>query len=296
VQTSKLADDKNLPSMDVCAQCHEQVSQDTGCGMCHRNATEPTGIEMPKRGITFNHQAHLGRTTDCLTCHTGMTKSVTSNPFVVPSMGACMNCHDGLKAPDKCELCHQGKVTLADIHPANWRFQHGDKAANKPEWCQTCHQGQNACLDCHRGDNLTGKVHDLNYQFTHGLDAKSKRSNCQACHDTRSFCDDCHRSELRMPLEHSTAGWPITHGDAARRDIENCASCHDLPDPTCARAGCHRDFDGLRGTNPNLHGSRASELRSHGLWHSDEGYFCFQCHTNTRRAGQGFCGYCHGSD
>jgi hypothetical protein len=37
-------------------------------------------------------------------------------------------------------------------------------------------------------------------------------------------------------------------------------------------------------------------LKIHGPWHSDPGYFCFQCHTNTSRSGQGFCGYCHGGD
>jgi hypothetical protein len=294
VKTSALADDKNFPSMDVCAQCHEQVSNDDACKTCHHKADEPQGIEMPRRGIVFSHQSHLNRKADCLTCHVGIDQHTTPDPFAVPSMGTCMNCHDGTTAPNKCSLCHESKVTLADIHPSNWRFQHADKAANRPEWCQTCHQNQNSCLACHRGDNLTGKIHDLNYQYTHGLDAKSKRLNCQACHDTRAFCDDCHQSQGRMPLEHSTIGWISRHGEAARRDLEGCASCHDQSDPTCARAGCHRDADGVRGTDPSLHGNRTEELKYHGPWHSDDGYVCFQCHVSTHSAGQGFCGYCHG--
>jgi hypothetical protein len=33
-----------------------------------------------------------------------------------------------------------------------------------------------------------------------------------------------------------------------------------------------------------------------GGWHSDLGYYCYQCHTNSNQAGSGFCGYCHGTD
>jgi nitrate reductase cytochrome c-type subunit len=31
----------------------------------------------------------------------------------------------------------------------------------------------------------------------------------------------------------------------------------------------------------------------HGPWHSDEGYYCYQCHVSTHEGGVGFCGYCH---
>ncbi len=97
-----------------------------------------------------------------------------------------------------------------------------------------------------------------------------------------------------MPLNHSSASWLIDHGGAARSNIEDCASCHDNSDPTCARGGCHSDADGIKGTDARLH-IIGGPVASHGPWHSDEGFYCYQCHVNTHQAGQGFCGYCHGN-
>ena len=209
-------------------------------------------------------------------------------------MPVCMRCHDGVRAESGCALCHQSRQTLADIHPSVWKHQHAEQAVLDPDWCAACHQQEKFCIDCHRGDNLTGDIHDLNYRFTHGLDAQGKESDCSRCHDRRAFCNECHDSENRMPLAHSTISWLAEHGAAARRDIENCASCHEADDPTCARSGCHRDSDGLRGTDPRFHSSDPGRFDSHGPWHGDDDYFCFTCHTSTHQPGAGFCGYCHG--
>ena len=110
------------------------------------------------------------------------------------------------------------------------------------------------------------------------------------------FCVSCHKSGNRMPLAHSTTGWTTQHGRAAKNDIENCASCHETGDPICALAGCHNDFDGVRGTNPEIHADNLNMFDDeHGIWHDDNGYYCYQCHLNTNSAGVGFCGYCHSS-
>ncbi|MFH1145087.1 MAG: hypothetical protein V1774_11135, partial [Candidatus Eisenbacteria bacterium] len=211
-------------------------------------------------------------------------------------MRQCFTCHDGVKHDDACALCHAGHPGLADIHPAEWRHQHGSRAAQDRDWCTQCHREENDCLDCHRGDDLEGRTHDLNYLYTHGIDAKSKRSDCSACHDIRSFCDACHESENRMPLMHSSVAWLANHGTAARRDAEDCAACHDSADPTCGRGGCHNDVDGVRGTNPPLHAAGLARFDTYGPWHGDDDYFCFQCHVNSRGTGGGFCNYCHGQD
>ena len=155
-----------------------------------------------------------------------------------------------------------------------------------------------ACSDCHADDNLTGFTHDLNYRFNHALDAKGKEFQCQSCHDNESFCVPCHTQEDIFPTDHSSRQWspranPSTHADAARRDIERCAACHDEPQAVCGQPGCHRDGDGIPGTDPTIHASSITDL-GHGPWHDDPGYQCFQCHISTNQAGRGFCGYCHG--
>jgi len=295
IPSSASSDDHGLPSMDVCADCHD-VENDESCGQCHRDPDNPSPAARTESPVLFNHKLHLDLTADCQTCHvlSAVDEEIPHQPGR-PGKPLCMSCHDGLHATGGCRLCHADKVVLADIHPIGWRHQHAEQATLKPDWCRACHQQEVYCLDCHRGDNQTGNIHDLNYRFTHGLDAQGKEADCARCHDRRSFCNDCHESENRMPLAHSTMNWRIDHGRAARTDIENCASCHDVDDPTCARPGCHSDIDGVRGTDPRIHSADPARFDGHGPWHDDDGYFCFACHTSTERSGTGFCGYCHGN-
>ncbi|SYZ74749.1 putative Cytochrome C family protein [Candidatus Zixiibacteriota bacterium] len=295
VYNSTAAADVNLPKMSVCGSCHDAVKDSTRCGMCHHNVKKPFGFGKVERLLIFSHKAHLSRGQDCSRCHSDLGKPGTAFLEHLPDMNRCYDCHDGKKYRNECSLCHADKITLSDIHPSDWRHNHGDRATNNREWCNICHRQESYCTDCHRGDNITGRIHDLNYQFTHGLDAQSKSADCRKCHETKSFCDNCHNAGLRMPLNHSTVSWRIEHGAAARNDVENCASCHDNSDPTCARGGCHRDFDGIKGTDPRIH-IDSGPLSSHGPWHEDENYYCYQCHLNTHQAGQGFCGYCHGAE
>lgn len=292
IRQSTSSDERNFPTMDVCGMCHDVEDFDL-CGQCHRNTEEPEAIPHPTRPVKFSHAGHLDRGAECSVCHDGIATSEESSIKYMPKMSICLACHDGVEAPNACSLCHGQSPTLADIHPADWRHQHGDLASLERDWCRQCHAFEYSCAQCHRGDNLTGNIHDLNYKYTHGLDARSKRFDCSACHEERSFCNDCHERENLIPLLHSSMTWRSDHGRAARRDVENCAACHDSDDPTCARAGCHRDSDGIRGTNPRYHAASMTLFDSHGPWHNDDGYYCFQCHTDTRTRGVGFCGYCH---
>jgi len=294
VDSSRSAIDKLLPAMEVCGDCHD-IEDEAGCGQCHWNPNEPSAVPNPVRTILFNHQAHIKNGTPCQRCHDGVGQSAGPSPEHMPTMNVCLDCHDGTNIDNACAVCHGDRITLGDIHPIGWRHAHAERAAVDSAWCRGCHRQERFCLDCHRGDNTQGTIHELNYAFTHGLDAGSKEADCARCHDRKTFCVGCHGGENRMPLLHSTAGWLANHGRAAEDDVENCASCHETDTPTCARAGCHRDADGIRGTDSRIHAGSGGALEGHGPWHNDDGYYCFQCHTNTHQSGVGFCGYCHGS-
>jgi len=294
VEQSKKASDRLLPTMDVCSGCHD-VEDDAQCGMCHENPDEPEAAANPERPIEFDHAGHLSRGATCAVCHGDIGSRDRATGANMPKMAICLECHDGEKADAACQVCHRGRISLSDIHPAEWLHTHGDRAAQEPQWCDGCHKEERDCLDCHRGDNVTGSIHDLNYVYTHGLDANSKERDCARCHDRQAFCVACHEAENRIPWLHSTLAWRTEHGRTARRDPENCASCHETDDPTCARVGCHNDSDGLRGTDPPIHSGSAALFDGHGPWHDDDGFYCFQCHVSTGQPGQGFCGYCHGS-
>jgi len=291
ITASTKSSDHNIPTMDDCGTCHDVEDVDN-CGLCHSNADEPSGSSPLLRGIEFDHSKHDGDDFQCHVCH-GSSESSEKRYIQVPSKPLCMRCHDGESASWDCALCHEQSVSLIDIHPLEWVTQHADEASLRRDWCETCHRSENYCQDCHEGDNLSGITHSLDYSLTHGLDAASKEIDCSQCHDSRQFCNECHVRELRLPWQHSTITWLMDHGDAARDDIENCASCHDEQDPTCSRAGCHVDRDGLAGTDPAIHPQSMSRFDRSGPWHDDKSYFCFQCHTDSGQSGIGFCGYCH---
>lgn len=293
--TSVRADDKLLPEMDACGECHD-IEDENSCKLCHRNADDPQAVPNPVREIKFDHSKHMSKVPSCLHCHAGADADTVLSTANMPKMRLCLECHDGARVDNSCKLCHGKNLALSDIHPADWRHQHGDRVSADPNWCTQCHRQEKFCLDCHRGDNLSGNIHDLNFRYSHGLAAISKQSDCRRCHEVSSFCDGCHRSEGRMPWRHSTLTWIAEHGEAARNDAENCASCHDTPSPTCARSACHEDRDGIRGTNPRIHASNSGQFENRGKWHDDSGDYCFDCHVSSSQAGVGFCGYCHGAE
>lgn len=294
IETSTFAQDKNLPTMESCSQCHDVEDIDE-CRACHRNTEELKALPNPDRPILFTHKTHIAQGTACILCHRDINKSEEPSEtlMLMPKMALCMDCHDGTKVDNQCALCHEQRITLIDIHPSGWLHLHADQSSIDHEWCIGCHKQEISCINCHRGYNLSGNIHNLNYIYTHGLDAKSKDKDCTRCHDNRLFCNKCHEQENRIPLLHSSLKWLSDHGRAARKDIENCASCHDSSDPTCSRSGCHSDFDGVRGTDSRIHSGRLNQFDDKGPWHSDDHYYCFKCHINTHIAGTGFCGYCH---
>ena len=293
IAASELSLDKNMPTMDECAVCHD-VEDDDLCGSCHKNVDEPMAIPDPEREIIFSHRLHIELNTECAFCHSDIASSDTPSDRYMPTKPICFSCHDDKKATRKCQACHSSGISVSDIHPSGWKNIHGTEASVREDYCAKCHADNNFCIDCHRGDNIDGTIHDLNYFFTHGLDAKSNQKNCSHCHDNQQFCVSCHESELRMPLNHSKLNWRLNHKFAALNDIESCANCHESTQPsTCATIGCHSDFDGIRGTDPKIHLMNPSYFDSEGEWHDNEGAYCFDCHVSSRESSTGFCNYCH---
>ena len=125
---------------------------------------------------------------------------------------------NGRNAGNECRFCHSDKYDLIDIHPLNWKTEHGRQAVLDEKYCAGCHKNESFCIDCHQGDNTNGTVHELNYRYTHALDARRKETNCYNCHDNQTFCNECHSAENLMPLTHSSYDWTNEHGSFARND------------------------------------------------------------------------------
>ncbi len=333
-ETSTQAQDFLLPVEETCAECHEvedesecstchaedsvreafrspqrevifnhqqHLARELDCATCHQ------GVEMAEEPST----AYLPVMADCISCHEDQGQNT-----------ACETCHSHVET--RQPVSH---VEL-DWIKEHKRLVRVDTPAND---CSSCHT-DNDCQSCHataevmftlsdlkrplpenRVNAFAGKglvkqrVHDLNYVFTHGLDFRSKRSDCVSCHDQQQFCSSCHDqnqdSGFLRPQPMSHLGEDFTrlgvgsgggrHAELARRDIASCAVCHDTrgQDPECVL--CHLARSPGPGNDPKTHVGGFLNTRENG-WHDDPGALCYSCHTNTRTAGIGFCGYCHG--
>lgn len=254
------------PSMDICSDCHNnQTVAANNCETCHISTANLIPESHQLVDFFKNHQfADMNGNKDCAVCH--------DNNF--------------------CEACHTATIMITETNTASDFY-----SPYSPHKMSNNGKEQQITL-----------VHDLNFRYTHGIEARGKSSQCQTCHQPETFCAECHSSDGGdyamggiVPLSHTVNGFATIgfgtgggqHAVDAKRDIESCVSCHDIEgnDPTCVM--CHVDYDGVQYTNPKTH--EAGFMHGdHGAWHDDDGSTCFNCHMNTRIAGTGFCGYCHG--
>jgi len=269
----------------------------------------------------------------CVDCHANLDKVDFADKGSMPAKKDCAVCHNNEKASLECSTCHieTNNLRPAD-HGADFLMAHKNLARIEQDDCIQCHT-ESDCSECHDpaspigfdgGGDMIGAhipsmrlgvkglilqgVHDLNFRLTHGLEAVGRTKDCIVCHDSQSFCQDCHETQgvdvAGKPLWHGGSNWGAIiggvgsgggqHAEMARRDIESCVSCHDTEgaDPTCML--CHNDFDGVAGTDPSTHKSSfVDDFGSDSFFHHDDSAVCYACHTNTKKQGVGFCGYCH---
>lgn len=259
----------NLPSMATCNTCHNNAKATNQCEACHTNLSSLRPASHNVSNFKREHSRIMNlRSFDanCQSCHTEQS---------------CAECHDGTNLVTLSTGVKSGLLSP--------RVSGNDKPKA-----------------------LVGEtVHGLNFKFTHGIEAKGKAANCQTCHRNQEFCSDCHMNGSValggvVPTSHESFGFTTigvgsgggTHAQLAKRDIQRCMACHDTEgnDPTCIT--CHVDPDGIKGNNPKTH-ANAFMRNTKGEWHDDMASNCFACHTDPNakpngRAGQNFCGYCHG--
>ena len=227
ITTSEKASDSNLPSIEICKDCHDGFE-------------EMHDFKSAERELVFSHETHTGIDIVCNFCH------LERDSFEVrmPEMDECLSCHDSTLAPNECTSCHSnllGGKLKPKSHDGTFLHLHGSQALVDEEYCANCHRSS-FCLDCHRGENVLPPVHDRNYSFSHSIDARSREYECSDCHELESFCIDCHREKMVLPISHASVAWSNRddggqHRIEARINIESCIVCHDTDDPICS--DCH---------------------------------------------------------
>ncbi|MCA9688801.1 MAG: cytochrome c3 family protein [Nannocystaceae bacterium] len=327
VAQSVRAPENNLPTGAACDGCHgarhpRTAGEPEDCNICHTaveggrvTATVKTGAAK----LHFSHKAHLARGTDCATCHGDMSKVRLATSLQLPDEGTCLRCHDGLRARDRCSVCHpsdrggvlltrdvidrtaprlipRGSSAWGAAHDLHFVEDHKGIAKANPGLCANCHD-EKFCTDCHGGAIRPLRIHAANYLTTHAIDARGATQDCQSCHRLQTDCLACHerlgmgsgpdsRFGLGSGLRFHPDGWagppgaPQAHAFPAQRNIGACASCHT--EDTCL--ACHATTRVARpGLAVSPHGlGFAGSARCQALALRNR-RVCLKCHAPTDR-------------
>lgn len=180
----------NVPTMEMCYECHDGKKAPNRCGLCH----ETLGVRKPS---TFSREWREGHVAE-----------VAGKPE------ACMRCHQ----QTFCSNCHN----LANPHDAGFIDSHAQAYKRNPKSCDYCHtQGLKSptCASCHSQK----RAHPVAYVNTHPAEVKKAGdASCQKCHN-KQFCTDCHTRYQPHP-----PGWIEAHPRSARENLARCQTCHTL--------------------------------------------------------------------
>ncbi len=332
VRTSASALDNNLPRESHCSSCHAIDRSKTDrqpvagqppsqCAACHRGFRSQSGFvaraQTPIPNLKFSHQAHLARGTTCAACHGAGGEQAQGQESMnawLPTMRACLGCHDGKKASESCTACHLsragGRVKTdfawlgslspngslrGAAHDMKFRTSHKYAAQNDPEFCESCHTKKD-CVDCHSGVVKPMDFHAGDYISMHSIDARRNSPDCSGCHRIQTFCQGCHTrmgvaadgkgSAFDGPagINFHPPGWtstsltgapgPASHAFEAQRNIKQCASCHR--ETFCTRCHSNQASSPLR-VNPHPRDWSTSRRCSALLKRNRR--MCLRCHT-----------------
>ena len=125
VENSRVA---NIPSPDVCMNCHTIARKDTPeIQKLTKYYEEKRPIQWKRihrvpEFVYFNHSAHVNKDIDCINCHGDIAKMEVVGQVNSFTMRSCLDCH---RNPEKNIQDFQNLTT-------------GVK--NGPEYCSACHR------------------------------------------------------------------------------------------------------------------------------------------------------------
>lgn len=318
-QKSIDAADVLFPKEELCTKCHRLDAPDpakafpkSSCETCHpgfvkERDSEPAGVIVPPPRLRNTHRAHTKIGILCTDCHSGLDKLTKPSSgawgSTIPTMGKCLECHNGNAAPGACTTCHlaeddgrlvtswpegrlapSGRYRDDDHRDPAWAYRHGMSARDEA-YCASCHAAQD-CLDCHAGAEKPRDIHPGNWILLHSQAALTRSAECLGCHEGGVGCQKCHettgvtQAATREPgarVSRSVhppgfGGFAVGenhHSAVARTSLDACASCHT--EEECIR--CHST--NTLGVNPHPKGFTGSVLEAR----NDK--VCKKCHVTT---------------
>jgi hypothetical protein len=165
---------------------------DEACLVCHSDLRTVS----PKGDLRIPHRAHVSiLKMRCVECHDFLVHEKSPEGKHMPTMAACLRCHDGDTASDACSACHTAKAAPATHRAADWLVVHGGQTAGAE--CEKCHKwATDWCADCHAH---RPRSHGADWRAAHGRQVARHRG-CEACH-AGSFCSRCHGEVPKLDLD-----------------------------------------------------------------------------------------------
>jgi hypothetical protein len=229
----QLATRHNLPTMDLCLDCHTSASDsppDT-CDTCH--VTEVDGRLKTAFSLPTAPKSQLSAQPT-----TGRLSMIN---FDIP-----MPMGQDARGGQALLLMPTGRFR-PDDHRFDYLEKHRRSASSDEAYCATCHT-KAFCTDCHNGVIKPTAIHPPGYAQLHAIDAYGDDTQCSSCHNRQDFCITCHQQVGLSPekaafdaadYKYHPTGWVRTQGGdtdtglqsehavAAQRNIGACASCHN---------------------------------------------------------------------
>lgn len=207
--------------------------------------------------IIIDHEIHEIKDIACVACHDGVAHGKVSERRVTfrsdyarwndmlarrfmedtkytrPQMETCMDCHELMRAPLECAVCHETGM-LPEEHKAKdfIAVGHMQQARDDIYYCDFCH----SYTTKNQVEGLQGKAAYLSYMSGEAPNGVTVTAEQYA--KTNDYCRDCHGIR---PDSHKQNLFLMNHGRIASNNTDRCMTCHDfriVSDAPVTNVGC----------------------------------------------------------
>lgn len=194
----RFVEDRALPSMTTCRNCHRRQGASERCTVCHLSNKDGRVRTRYPSGVLKDIN------------HTQLFKSKHA-AAARANRRYCESCHQ----PRSCLSCHGGKLRPMAIHGGDYISRHVQDARRNQPRCSSCHRSQTFCLGCHQRTGVGTETRGSMFRPTtdrrfhreaftgmatgpghHGHAARRNMRTCTGCHREQT-CIRCHGTRGR---------------------------------------------------------------------------------------------------
>ncbi len=204
------------------------------CVQCHPKSQLER--DQVYNNIRVNHTGLREAGYQCTACHANISHPGTQLEVARVSqnkMPICARCHDGVRLPDDCSICHVGGAPPEEINvPITGKVT--------PAQCQGCHKSGTICAECHHGLDMP---HPKGWMKSHGPIVLEARQEHLRLLPPQAGPEVLHR----LPRPRDAASRQLAHQSrqllaqgrqpAEVRQVPRQGQLHQVPRPADAASG-----------------------------------------------------------